>query len=478
MGALEQVGHRGLARRVGAVVLQRGGEEREAHLRQRREEVLLRLLLVLGHEERYEAGHLAGGQVACCGEVARLGPEIGAGLRRDGGVELEFGETGREARVERVVHLARALEGEGEAIGDLRAAVVVKSLELAGAHELAHGRENRLRIGHLPKRREPAVAVRLGRGLEHQRLGATRGDLHELVAAQVGAGAIPEGLPVGRLHETVLRAELLKARDGHVAETPEHLLHELAGPLVEHLLHARTIGVRRHEDVVFGGQHERLARRVERELVVAARAEVDLHATVEGVEFRDLAQSPGRVEDARAGLEGQQSAEAPDGLRERTHAEADRVDERRDEPVLRGLLQEFPHGVPLRLRPQFGLELAHQPVRGVEILRFRKRLQRRQYPFVLLRPRCVGDQAENLVHGVGRLLHDLRKPRLFFLIALLVHEPLLFSWVKKRRIVYHFPPRRAIPPGRNFSLRGVTSRRRNSGSRCCRKCPRRGRRST
>ena len=96
----------------------------------------------------------------------------------------------------------------------------------------------------------------------------------------------------------------------------------------------------------------------------------------------------------------------------------------RDEPVPRGLLQAFPHGVAPRLRPQLGLELAHQAIGRVEIPRGGERLQRRQDPFVLLRPRRLGDQAEHFVHRVGRRLHDLREPRLFFLIALLVHEPL------------------------------------------------------
>ena len=431
VGALEQFGHGGLARRVVAVVLQRGGQEREAHLRQRREEFLLRLLLVLGHEERHEAGHLARGQVARGGEVARVGPEVGAGLRGDGVVQLEFGEAGREARVERVVDLPRALERKGEAVGDLLASGLVEVLELAGPHELAHGREDGLRVGLQLERREPAVSIRLSRRLQDERLGAARGDLHELVLAQVGAGAFPEGLPVRRLHETVLRAELLQTRDGHVAEAAEHRLHELAGLLLEHLLHAVGIALRRHEDVALGGQHERLARGVERKLVAAARAEVDRDAAVEGVKPLDFAQTPGGVEHERAGLEGEQAAEAGDGVPERTRAEADGLDESGDEPVLRGLLQGVAHGLAPRLRLQVGLELVHQAERGAEVLRLGKRLERRQDPLVLLRPRRVRDQVEDLVHGIGRLLHDFRKPRLFFLIALLVHEPLaLLFWVK------------------------------------------------
>ena len=330
MGALEQFRHGGLARLVVAVMFKRGGEERETHLRQRREEVLLRLLLVLRHEERHEAGHLARGQVACGVKVARVRPEVGTGLRRDGVVELQLGEAGGNARVERVVDLARALEGEGEAVGDLRAAVVAELLELARPHELAHGREDALRIPHLLERREPAVAVRLGRGLEHQRLRPARGDIHELVAAQIRPCAFPEGLPftlVGldvfrlRLHETVLHAELLKARDRHVAETSKHGLHELAGLVLNHLLHAIGIGLGRDEDVPLGSEHEGLARRVERELVAVARAEVDRDAAVEGVQTLDLAQAPGGVEHKRPRMERHQPAKAVDRVLERTHAE-------------------------------------------------------------------------------------------------------------------------------------------------------------
>ena len=58
---LEQVGHGGLARLVVAVVVESGGQKREAHPRKRLEELHLGLALVLGDKERNEPRHLACG---------------------------------------------------------------------------------------------------------------------------------------------------------------------------------------------------------------------------------------------------------------------------------------------------------------------------------------------------------------------------------------------------------------------------------
>ena len=276
---------------------QRLGEEREAHLGQDLEEVVLARLAVVRSEEHDERPRLAGRQGARGGEVAVLRPQVRARLGHALGIQLQVAQAERQARVERVVDAAGALEGEREAVCDLLAVFLGQRLEALRALKLAHGREDRLRVCHLGEGGEPAIAVRLRRLLHVDRLGAARRDLDKLVLAQVGARLLPERLPVRLLHEAVLRAQLLKARDGHVAEALQHRLHELARLLLEHLLDAGRIGAVRHEDVVLRREHERLAGRVESHLMALAGGEVHRDAPIEGIDALDLAQAPGCAED-------------------------------------------------------------------------------------------------------------------------------------------------------------------------------------
>ena len=253
------------------------------------------------------------------------------------------------------------------------------------------------------------------------RLRAARGNLHALVPAQLPARTLPELLPVGLLHEAVLGAQLLQARDGHVAEAREHLLHEVAGLLLGHRRHAARVRHLRHEDVVLRRQHKRLARRVVGELVAPARGEVHRHAAVEVVARAHLAQPPRGAQHKRALVEGKQTTETANGLLERARVETDALDEGQLQAVLRGLLQGVAHGHTLQLRAEQTAAGRDRVERAVEVGRLHERIQQ---PHGHVRAPSLGDarnQLDHLAYGTGRPLQQFIETRFHLFYRLLVH---------------------------------------------------------
>ena len=189
------------------------------------------------------------------------------------------------------------------------------------------------------KRRQPAVAVVLDRRLEADRVGALDGNLDELVLAQRRARALPELLPVDALDEAVLRADVLQARDRHVAVALEDVLDELAGLLLDQRLELRVAVVVLDEDVAFGRQLQHVHRRRVGELVALLRLEVDGDLLVEVVEALDDAEAPRAVQDERAGLEAEQLLQPDERHVERLRAERHAVHKRKKKAIFRRLLQ-------------------------------------------------------------------------------------------------------------------------------------------
>ena len=304
--------------------------------------------------------------------------------------------------------------------------VVGHALEAAGGLHFAHAGENALGILHLGEGGEPRVAVLLVGGLDVYGIGAARGDLHALVLPEIGAGALPELLPFGASHEAVLRAELLKARDWHVAEAAEHGPHEVAGLILYHHLHAGGIRLASDENVAFGRDLERLARGVVGELVAAARRaeEVHCHAAVEVVDALYLAKAPRGAQNEPVGMEGHEASKAGKRLAEGTRAEAHAVDKGHQQPVLGGLAQSVVHHLRRRRLKSLLDKLPagrHERIGALKVARgFIIRLQHKIHPISALGGRRFGKQLRQLLRRIRRLVNQLQQPS-FQLFDRLLH---------------------------------------------------------
>ena len=311
---------------------------REAELRDGG--VDLRLRRVVAGEERNHRADLARGQRRRRLDVALALPEVVAHLLRRRAREPELGHGAGQARVERVVHLARRGHREHQPVLDLRAHRLVRRLELALRHVLAHRGEDRLRVGLVRKGLEPDVAVVLGRAGHLDRVGLAGRDDDALVAAQLRARGVPELLPVDALHEAVGDAVVLEPHQRHRrAVGLDDALDELAGLLLEQRLERRGVDLAQHQDVAVGRALEHVRRRRVGELVAAAAGEVDRDAAVEVVDLLHLAHAPGAVQDQRADLEGDELLEPHERGVERQLAEAGAVDVRLQQTVVGRLLQ-------------------------------------------------------------------------------------------------------------------------------------------
>ena len=254
------------------------------------------------------------------------------------------------------------------------------------------------------------------------RLGATGGNVHQLVLAQIGAGAFPEGLPGSpRLDEAVLGGQFFEPRDRHVAKAREHRLDKVAGRVLDHRGHAVRIGAVDDEDVVLRRRQQRFARGVEREMMPLTVAEIDGDAAIEVVEIDDRSQSPGRAQHQCTLVEPEQPLQPAQRLVERTRLEPDGIDEGQLQAILRRLAQRIAHGGSLQPLAQRRPTRPHQLERRGEVLRLGERRQRQRRPLVGLGRRNVVNQRDHLFYRIRRLLQIFGELVLFLFGSLFFH---------------------------------------------------------
>ncbi len=338
---------------------------------------------VLVHGE--EADHLAdfaGGQVGGRLDEAAALPQVAAHPGRVGAREPEVRHEAGEAGEEGVVDLPRRRDGEREPLADLRLRRLVGGLHLALRLVFAHGREDVLRVGEAAEGREPHVAVVLGRGLDLDGLGLLDGDGDARVLLELGAGRLPELLPVDGLDEAVLDAVVLQADERHGrAVRADDRLQERARLLLEELLEVLRRRLAHDEDVVLRRHDEHVARRRIRELVALARAEVDGDALVERVDLLHRPEAPGRIEDLRPGRAGDVRGERDELFEvherdvQRLAVEREAVQKRKKKTIACRLLQCVPDARALQPLGQLLRVLPNEPERPVKVLALRAGVQ-------------------------------------------------------------------------------------------------------
>ena len=370
---LHETTERGAARRLGAEARDDFGDGREAELGNCGVELGLRLVGV--REEGDHRADLAGRQGRCGGDVALALPKIRTHVCSGGTREAQLEDERGEARIKRVVDVARGGHRELEAVCNLGLRIVGGGLEAALRDVFANSRENELRVGLVRERGEPAVAVVLGGGLEADRIGALRGNLDELVLVKRLPRLFPELLPVDGLDEAVLHADVLETDNRHVAVALEDFLHEVAGTLLEHLLESGGIGLAQDEDVAFRRALEHVARGGVGELVALLRLEVDGDALVEVVEALYLADAPRLAEDEGARLEADELLELHERLVKRALAKADAVQKRKKKTISCRLLQCVPYTRGADLLVKFCPVFAYEPKSPFEVLLLRALVQ-------------------------------------------------------------------------------------------------------
>ena len=370
---LHEAAERGAAGRLRAKARDDFGDSRKAELGNGGVELRLRLVGV--REEGDHRADLAGRQRRRGGDVALALPEVRAHVGRGGTREAELEDERSEARVKRIVDVARGGHRELEAVGDLGLRVVGCGLEAALRDVFADSRKDKLRVGLVRERREPAVAVVLDGRLEADRIGALRGNLDELVLVERLPRLFPELLPVDGLDEAVLDADVLETDNRHVAVALQDFLDEIAGALLEQFLERRGVGLAENEDVALRRDLEHVAGGGVGKLVVLLRLEIDGDALVEVVEALHLAEAPRLAEDESARLEADELLELDERLVKRTLSEADAVQKRKKKTISCRLLQCIPYTRCADLLVKFCPVFAHEPKSPFEVLLLRALVQ-------------------------------------------------------------------------------------------------------